>query len=72
MIWIRHYTGAIPFDNVLQALGVLTWAERLGQSKSFDGPYLAAAEALGAEFWTVRSLRKKRAAAPSMFSPWAI
>lgn len=30
----------------------LAWAERLRQSKSYDGAYLAVAEALGAEFWT--------------------
>ena len=30
----------------------LTWAERLGQSKTYDGAYLAAAETLNAEFWT--------------------
>lgn len=30
----------------------LAWAERLGQSKAYGGAYLAAAEALGAEFWT--------------------
>lgn len=30
----------------------LTWAERLGQSKSYDSAYLAVAEALQAEFWT--------------------
>jgi predicted nucleic acid-binding protein len=28
------------------------WAARLGQSKAYDGFYLALAERLGAEFWT--------------------
>lgn len=32
-----------------EALG---WAGRLGQSKAYDGFYLALAENLGAEFWT--------------------
>jgi predicted nucleic acid-binding protein len=31
----------------------LAWAERLGQSKAYDGFYLAAAERYGAELWTV-------------------
>jgi len=30
----------------------LIWAERLGQSKTYDSAYLAAAEVLHAEFWT--------------------
>jgi predicted nucleic acid-binding protein len=30
----------------------LVWAERLGQSKTYDSAYLAAAEVLQAEFWT--------------------
>jgi predicted nucleic acid-binding protein len=36
------------------------WARRLGQSKAYDGAYLAAAEVLRAEFWTAdRELVKK-------------
>ncbi|MBC8509529.1 MAG: type II toxin-antitoxin system VapC family toxin [Chloroflexi bacterium] len=35
----------------------LAWAERLGQSKTYDSAYLAVAESLQAEFWTAdRSL----------------
>jgi len=30
----------------------LVWAERLGQSKTYDSSYLAVAEVLQAEFWT--------------------
>jgi predicted nucleic acid-binding protein len=30
----------------------LDWAARLGQSKAYDGHYLAVAEHLGAQFWT--------------------
>ena len=30
----------------------LAWAERLGQSRTYDSAYLAAAEALQSEFWT--------------------
>ena len=30
----------------------LWWAERLGQSKAYDGQYLSVAEHSGAEFWT--------------------
>ena len=42
----------------------LDWADRLHQSKAYDGPYLAVAEQLRAEFWTaderlVRSLTEQ-------------
>jgi len=30
----------------------LAWAERLGQSKTYDSAYLAVAESLQSEFWT--------------------
>jgi predicted nucleic acid-binding protein len=39
----------------------LAWAERLGQSKAYDGFYMAAAERLGAELWTVDSRLLNRA-----------
>jgi len=42
---------SIPNSPALQRRA-LAWAERLGQSKAYDGAYLAVAEALGAEFWT--------------------
>ncbi len=34
-------------------LSALAWAERLGQSKVYDAQYVALAESLAAEFWTV-------------------
>jgi predicted nucleic acid-binding protein len=41
----------------------LLWADRTGQSKSYDGEYLALAESLSAEFWTAdqRLFRNLRA-----------
>lgn len=33
-------------------LSALRWAERIGQSRAYDGQYLALAESLSAEFWT--------------------
>ncbi len=37
--------------------GALVWAERLGQSKTYDSAYLAVAESLQTDFWTAdRSL----------------
>jgi len=37
--------------------GALVWAERLGQSKTYDSAYLAVAESLQIDFWTAdRSL----------------
>ena len=34
-------------------LAALHWSERLGQSKIYDAHYVALAESLSAEFWTV-------------------
>lgn len=37
--------------------GALVWAERLGQSKTYDSAYLAVAESMQIDFWTAdRSL----------------
>jgi predicted nucleic acid-binding protein len=40
-----------PLDAPLSR-SALAWAERLGQSRAYDGFYLALAEGLGAEVWT--------------------
>lgn len=48
---------ALEFQRVAPTHGLhqaaLLWAERLGQSKVYDAQYLALAESLSAEFWTV-------------------
>jgi predicted nucleic acid-binding protein len=62
--WITEEEGQVAIDD-LYRLGVeiipsdvgicqaaLAWASRLGQSKAYDGFYLAVAERQGAEFWT--------------------
>lgn len=38
--------------DVSMSRAVLTWAARLGQSKAYEGFYLALAERLGADLWT--------------------
>jgi predicted nucleic acid-binding protein len=50
LVWALDIES-IPDSPDLQRRA-LAWAERLRQSKSYDGAYLAVAEALGAEFWT--------------------
>ena len=42
----------LPMDAPL-CLAALEWAGRLGQARAYDGFYLALADQLGAEFWTV-------------------
>ncbi len=48
---------ALEFQRVAPTLelhqSALTWAERLGQAKVYDAHYVALAESLSAEFWTV-------------------
>ncbi len=48
---------ALDFQRVPPNLelhrSALAWAERLGQSKVYDAQYIALAESLAAEFWTV-------------------
>ncbi len=48
---------ALEFQRVVPTLelhrSVLAWAERLGHSKVYDAHYVALAESLAAEFWTV-------------------
>ena len=39
-----------PVENLYRS--AFQWASRLGQKPAYDGFYLAAAESLGAEFWT--------------------
>jgi predicted nucleic acid-binding protein len=63
--WITEAEGQVAVDDVFR-LGVeivssdanlcqaaLAWAARLGQSKAYDGFYLAVAERTEAELWTV-------------------
>jgi len=38
--------------DISMSRAALTWAARLGQSKAYDGFYLALAERLGADLWT--------------------
>ena len=62
--WISQAEGEIAIEDIFR-LGIeiipsdvslcqaaLLWAGRLGQSKAYDGFYLAAAERVKAEFWT--------------------
>jgi predicted nucleic acid-binding protein len=62
--WITEAEGQVAIEDVFR-LGVhvvssdvgicqsaLAWAARLGQSKAYDGFYLAVAEWRGAELWT--------------------
>jgi len=48
---------ALEFQRVAPTLelhqSALTWAERLGQAKVYDAHYVALAESLSAELWTV-------------------
>jgi predicted nucleic acid-binding protein len=73
--------GQVAVDDVF-ALGVeviltdrglgksaLDWADRLGQSKAYDGFYLALAERLKAEFWTADKRLANRAS--QLGSTWA-
>jgi predicted nucleic acid-binding protein len=39
--------------NLALHQSALRWADRLGQSKAYDAQYVALAESLSAEFWTV-------------------
>ena len=48
---------ALEFQRVVPTLelhqSALAWAERVGQAKVYDAHYVALAESLSAEFWTV-------------------
>jgi predicted nucleic acid-binding protein len=48
---------ALEFHRMTPTLelhrSALAWAERIGQSKVYDAQYVALAESLAAEFWTV-------------------
>jgi predicted nucleic acid-binding protein len=71
--WITDDEGRLAVEDVFR-LGVevlpsdvglcqtaLTWASRLGQSKAYDGFYLALAERLSAELWTADEKMSNRA-----------
>ncbi|MBN1666906.1 MAG: type II toxin-antitoxin system VapC family toxin [Anaerolineales bacterium] len=49
-IWAIHIEDVLATFELQQQ--ALAWAERLGQSKTYDSAYLAAAQALQSEFWT--------------------
>jgi predicted nucleic acid-binding protein len=56
----------MPVDHTL-APAALKWAARIGQSKAYDGFYLALAEEEGADFWSAdeRLVNAARAAGAS-------
>jgi predicted nucleic acid-binding protein len=71
--WITEAEGRIAVEDVFQ-LGLeivpsdagmcqsaLNWAALLGQSKAYDGFYLAAAERMRAELWTADERLRNRA-----------
>jgi predicted nucleic acid-binding protein len=47
-------------SNVELCQAALAWAGRLGQSKAYDGFYLAATERMGAELWTADERLRNR------------
>ena len=49
----------VPPSLALNRL-TLSWAERLGQSKTYDAHYLAVSEQTGAEFWTADEFLNNR------------
>ena len=78
--WITEEEGQVAVED-LYRLGVeivpsdagicqaaLTWAGRLGQSKAYDGFYLAVAERQGAELWTADEKLVNRA--KQLNVPW--
>lgn len=71
--WITEAEGQVAIEDVFR-LGVqivpsdvglcqaaLAWAARLGQSKAYDGFYLAVAERKDAELWTADERLRNRA-----------
>jgi predicted nucleic acid-binding protein len=71
--WITEAEGKDAVEDVFR-LGVevvpsdaglcqaaLSWSGRLGQSKAYDGFYLAVAERMGAELWTADERLRNRA-----------
>lgn len=71
--WITEQEAQVAVEDIFR-LGIqitpsdidicqkaLTWAGRLGQSKAYDGFYLALAERLGAELWTADARLSDRA-----------
>ena len=78
--WITEEEGQVAVED-LYRLGVeivpsdagicqaaLAWAGRLGQSKAYDGFYLAVAERQGAELWTADEKLVNRAKQLNL--PW--
>ncbi len=78
--WITEEEGQVAVED-LYRLGVeivpsdagicqaaLAWAGRLGQSKAYDGFYLAVAERQGAELWTADEKLVNRA--KQLNVPW--
>ena len=58
-------------ENLKQRQAALRWAARLRQLAAYDGFYLAAAEQLGAEFWTAdRSLCNNARQAGATWVHW--
>jgi predicted nucleic acid-binding protein len=71
--WITHEDGrnllhelpvlgivVIPSDEYI-CEAAFEWAERLGQSKAYDGIYLALSQQLGVELWTADKRLANRA-----------
>ena len=50
LVAILNIQSVLPSESLHQS--ALNWAERLGQNKAYDAPYMALAEQLNAEFWT--------------------
>ena len=51
--------------------GALRWADRLGQSKAYDGHYVTLAEELNAQFWTAdERLRNALAEQGAAWAHW--
>lgn len=57
----------VPLDREL-CRAALHWADRLTQSKAYDGFYLALAEQKGAELWTTDARLARRA--HQLGAPW--
>jgi len=78
--WITEEEGQVAIEDlyrlgveiVLSDAGIcqaaLAWAGRLGQSKAYDGFYLAVAERQGAELWTADEKLVNRAKQLNL--PW--
>jgi predicted nucleic acid-binding protein len=63
----RLGVGIVPSDAAMSQ-AALAWAGKLGQSKAYDGFYLAVAERQGAELWTADEKLVNRAKQLNL--PW--